>query len=156
MSHRIHTEYNVQTSFELGIDFEKFCNHYHYFNKNKNARSAYDLIDYRQAVLSTNFKIPIASWIHGDVSINTQSDMRRSLGISLMSYTNTFTFRNSFEISNSLNLKESGSSLSGELYKGLFDDKVGLRASIEFDKNGFSSPSISASTGISKKIGNYH
>ena len=123
-------------------------------NKWRNQGKLYELIDYKQAVLSTNFKIPIASWIHGEVAINSQSDMRRSLGLSSMSYTNIFTFRNSFEISNSFNLKETGSSFGTELYKGLFDDKVSLRLSMDLDKNGFSKPSLSASTGVNKKIGN--
>ena len=31
MSNRIYTEYNVQTSFEIAFDLEKFWNHYHHY-----------------------------------------------------------------------------------------------------------------------------
>lgn len=66
------------------------------------------------------------------------------------------SFGNDWRLENTLNVKSSqGTSVDTELYKGLFHDKIGLKASISYDKSGFSMPSISASTGISTNIGGY-
>lgn len=155
MRQRIHSEYEVMTSFELGIDLEKFCNLYADYKKH-NRDDVYQLIEYRQAVMSSSFKIPIADWISGEVTVNSQTDMRKSLGISSLSYENTMSFPNDWELSNTLNIRPSGNSIDTELYKGLFDNKIGLRASITYDADGFSLPSLSASSGLSTTVGGYN
>jgi len=102
--------------------------------------------------MTTSFSVPIAEWLTIDFSANFQSDMKNGVGLNTFSFANTIDLPLDVELTNTVTLKPSGNVITAELYKGFFDEKIGLRASLSFDKDGFAKPDFSVSTGVATKV----
>jgi len=97
--------------------------------------------------MTSSFKIPIASWLSGEVSVTTQSDMRKNLGISKVTYTNNIKIGDDWEISNAINIGSNDFKIDNEISTKILNT-IGVSASFEYDKNGFTNPSFWASTRV--------
>ena len=151
---RIHSEYELQTNFELGFDFEKFCNYYYDYQKYGKSgfwsddSNIFGCVGYRQAVMTSAFKIPIASWISGEVSVSTHTDMRRNIGYSKISYKNNIDFSNGVSMSNTMNLASNDFNIVNELSTNILNNAISVGVSWQSDANGTTKPHLSAGTSI--------
>lgn len=113
---------------------------------------AYKLIEYKHAVLTHSFKLAYSRHHSGQISINAQTDMQKSLSMHFLTYSHTWLFRHGFIFTNSFNFKHRDCSLDMDISKTLFNDSISVSLSSGFDKNGIFPPSLGVNAQLSKRL----
>lgn len=123
-----------------------FCNHFGEYSKHKSPKEAFELIKFKHGIVKNKFTIPINDWIDTKFRVESQTDMKKNLGISILSITNKMKLWYGVNHSHSVTWKQNKFSGSVSLDKSFLDDKINVSASSSISDEGVTMPSINVST----------